>query len=388
MNEFYKKPKGHHTIWASFENPECKKGGAATENFGAKGHAFNSIKAGETITLMNYQGAGIIHRFWFTFTDFLNPIILRSLVLRCYWDGSDKPAVEAPLGDFVSLGCHVIPMENELFSTAEGRSFNIYIPMPFKKSAFVTITNESDKFLQHLFYDINFTALDEPDEEALYFHAFWHRENKTKLEQDFEILPFIKGSGRYLGCAMVVNVEPEYDSWFGEGEFKAYIDGDTNPSVCGTGTEDFIGSAWGQGVFVNRYQGCTFANGDLGRFAFYRYHIVDPIYFDKDIRVTIQQLGGGDGKKIRDMYNRGKALVPVSSDSPEKGFIPFYKKYDGQDDTYDNTWVNFFREDDVAAVAYFYLDSPSNELPPIAPVEERIVDLDKTIPEKVERQDT
>src|SRR5690554_3286219 len=119
MDKLYVKPKGHHTIWASFENPECKKGGAATENFGAKGHAFDYLKAGQTRTLLSYDGAGIINRFWFTFSDFLNPILLRSLVLRCYWDGSDKPAVEAPLGDFVSLGCHVTKFENELFSTGE-----------------------------------------------------------------------------------------------------------------------------------------------------------------------------------------------------------------------------------------------------------------------------
>lgn len=130
VSEYYFKPQVR-TRWASFENPRAKKGAAAWENHGAKGRPFDAIPYGGTVSLIDYsEGAGMITRIWLTLNH-RSLYILRSLVLRCYWDGAEKPSVEVPLGDFFSCGRHLCKFENELFSSLEGRSFNSYIPMPF-----------------------------------------------------------------------------------------------------------------------------------------------------------------------------------------------------------------------------------------------------------------
>lgn len=369
--KLYKKPSGMHTRWSSFENPQGRKGEAAKENFGAKGHAFDKVQAGKTVNLLDYsEGAGIVNRIWITIND-RSPFMLRSLVLRCYWDGAIRPAVECPLGDFFSLGTEMTAFENELFSSPEGRSFNMYIPMPFKKSAIITLTNESDLDLTHLFYDINFTAADVPDENALYFHTYWKRDLAINPGEDYVFLD-VKGKGRVVGTSFEFNTNPSYGkTWFGEGEVKAYIDGDKDfPTLCGTGTEDYIGSGWGQGRYHNRYQGCLMADSEKRKFIFYRLHIKDPIYFDENIKYQIQIIGGASVAEIREFEAKGVAHIPVSGDDPGGiGFTPLYKL---NRPLPEKGWVNYYRSDDVASATWFYLDKNENDLPPIAPQPERI----------------
>ncbi|MDI3521768.1 MAG: hypothetical protein PWR04_1756 [Anaerophaga sp.] len=180
----YTVPEGVHTYWSSFENMNGVKGEGGKENKGAKGHPADQIKAGQTVTLLNVEGAGIIRRIWMTIND-CSLEMMRSLRIDMYWDGVDKPAVSAPLGDFFGIGLgRKVAFQNALFADPEGRSFNCFIPMPFKTVAKVTITNESVKNLDALFFDIDWTKHTKLTEETLYFHAYWNRENPTTLGQD------------------------------------------------------------------------------------------------------------------------------------------------------------------------------------------------------------
>lgn len=154
MNLF-EKALGAQTRWSSFENVKAQRAGAALENNGAKGHAFDRLAAGETKTLLDVGGSGIVHRIWMTISD-RSPEMLRSLRLDMTWDHASNPAVSVPLGDFFGIGLgRKAPFECALFSDPEGRSFNSFVPMPFRTAARISITNESGKDLSHLFYDIN-----------------------------------------------------------------------------------------------------------------------------------------------------------------------------------------------------------------------------------------
>lgn len=376
--ELYKLPENVHTGWSSFENPTAEKGEGGKENKGAKGHAFNKIRAGEEISLLDIEGSGVVNRIWMTFSD-RSPEMLRSLVIEMYWDNAQKPAVAVPLGDFFGIGLGKrVPFESALFTDPEGRSFNCYIPMPFKTAARIIIRNESDKNLGALFYDVNFNRKKFEDGIG-YFHVFWSRDQNTDLGKDFEILPKIKGKGRFLGTNIGVKTAPEYDdTWFGEGEVKMYIDGDTDyPSLVGSGTEDYIGTAYGQGAFSNLYQGSPIADPEKGLFAFYRFHIPDPVYFYDNIKVSIQQMGGAPKEKVKELIKNGTDLIPVTIDSGE-GFIKLMEKQDFKDlndPDLPKGWTNFYRSDDVSATAYFYLDKPSSELPALPSIEERTANL-------------
>ena len=195
------------------------------------------------------------------------------------------------------------------------------------------------------------------------------------------------GRGRFLGTNICVVAAPEYcDTWFGEGEVKIYLDNDTEfPTLCGTGTEDYIGSGWGQDFFYNRYQGSLYfpQEGDsLRKYAFYRYHVPDPVYFDKECRVTIQQLGSSLTSDAVELMKNGANLIPVTIVDDQFGEnMEFYRLLemddppDVTDPTYAETGMVFYRSDDWSATAYFYLDKPFNELPVLALVDKRIKEI-------------
>ena len=155
-----------------------------------------------------------------------------------------------------------------------------------------------------------------------------------------------------------------------------YLDGDKDyPTLNGTGTEDYIGTAWGQGKFINTYSGCSVADDSLLQYAFYRYHIPDPVYFKTDCKVVIQQIGG-DGTDNVALYQKNNALlIPVTTDTGK--LIHYYQK--GQatklDPSMPKGWTNFYRSDDVSATAYFYIDKPSNNLEALQPVALRTANL-------------
>ena len=305
--------------------------------------------------------------------------MLRALKIEMFWDGEARPAVSVPFGDFFGVGLgKTAAFENALFSNAEGRSFVCMIPMPFKKGARIIITNESNETLHNIFYDVNYSLLKEWEDDYLYFQAYWHRDTATPLAKDFELLPPVKGKGRFLGVNVGINANPLYkDSWWGEGEVKMYLDGDTNyPTLNGTGTEDYIGTAWGQGKFTNNYAGCLVANDSLLQWCYYRYHIPDPVFFKTDIRVAIQQIGGSGTDAVAAYQQSNIPVIPVTTDD---GKIHPYYNTDSvvhiDTATMPRGWTNFYRTDDVSATAYFYLDEPVNNLPALQPVAMRTINL-------------
>jgi hypothetical protein len=152
-----------------------------------------------------------------------------------------------------------------------------------------------------------------------------------------------------------------------------YLDGDRGwPTLVGTGTEDYIGTAWGQGAFANRYQGSTIADPEHGRWAFYRYHIPDPVFFDEEILVSIQQIGGGPKEQVVALADRGVPLRPISVDSNGRMLNLFELDRVPPLRELPEGWLNFYRRDDWSATAYLYLAAPTSDLPPLAPVAERV----------------
>lgn len=297
---------------ASPENLTGEKGQGGKTNNGAKGHAFTTLKAGETKTLLDIGGPGMIRRMWFTTSD-RSPEMLRGLKITMYWDGSAAPAVDVPFGDFFcsALGQNAA-FENELFASPEGRSYNCYIPMPYKTGARITLSNTTGKDLALLFYDIDLIKA-QPAAGALYFHARFNRQ-QNPVGADVDLLPKVAGKGRFLGVSVGVNVNPVYGhTWWGEGEVKMYLDGDGKfPTINGTGAEDYTGTGWMLGAFAHRYQGCLLADAKGGRYAFYRFHIPDAIYFYHDFHATIQQIGGWFAPDVNKLIAAAVPLKPVS----------------------------------------------------------------------------
>lgn len=278
-------------------------------------------------TMAEIDVPGCINHIW------LVPLNVpgRYTILRIYWDGSDIPAVECPLGDFFANA--FIPAYRQLSSLAvcvnPRNGLNCYWQMPFKKSCRITIENLGDNALT-LYYQVDYTETDVPDDIG-YFHTQFRRSNPLPYKEDHTIIEGINGHGHYVGTYMAWGVNNT--GWWGEGEIKFFMDGDTDfPTICGTGTEDYFCGAYN---FDNdhRYEPfCTPYSGMLPfapdglynsqqRFSLYRWHIVDPIRFDSDLRVTIQALG----------WRSGGRYLPL--------------------------------QDDISSAAFFYLDRPYTALP-------------------------
>ena len=406
MNEnrdLFSIPRHIQTRWASSENWKGEKGGACLGDpdpdlaahysrgyrgecdmkDGRKRSPYFYLKPGESRTLAEVREAsGMVRRIWLTIID-RSPEMLRGLRLDMYWDGAATPAVSAPLGDFFGHGLgRMATFENALFSSPEGKSFNCCVPMPFRTGMKIVITNEVPQdYVSKLppgvkdqcYFDVDYTLGDEHEADTGYFHAHWRRELPTTLARDYEFLPSVSGRGRFLGVN--VSVIPDTTTysklWWGEGEVKIYLDGDTaNPTLCGTGTEDYIGTGWGQGQYAQLYHGCPVADYAAFRYSFYRLHIPDPVWFQRDIRVTMQQIGLTAPNENIDLLKQRRQLSWGNQQ------IDFTEKLKNATDGEPlGGWSLFDRQDDWSSCAYFYLDSPENSLPPLAPVSQRLAGL-------------
>ncbi len=282
----------------SFENPTGApgEGGKAASNLGVgrKGLAAKPIKPGETLVLCDIQGKGTIRHIWLT-TD-RSPQNLRSLVIRAWWDGQEHPSIECPVGDFFGFAHgKVMPYFSAVHSVGPTAGMNIWLPMPFTKQAKFTITNEADESAKvpPIYYQIDYTLGDQHAEDIGRLHVLFRRENPTTLKQDFELLPERQNKGRFIGSVIGVrNLHP--DQWWGEGEFKVYMDGDKEfPTICGTGSEDYVGLAWGMQQTPFFYNGCSLNQKNF--VSMYRWHLPDPIAWQKQCRITIQQIAYKNG---------------------------------------------------------------------------------------------
>ncbi len=291
-----------------------KEGSAAEAardlGLGWKVNPYIDIAAGKTVLLADIKGPGSIQHIWMTFVG-----NQRFNILRFYWDGEKEPSVECPIGDFFASGWGRFAQISSLAVCVNpGSGYNSYWQMPFRKNCRITLTN-IDEEQSRLFYQIDYTLTQVP-ENAAYFHAQFRRTNPLPYKDVYTIVDGIKGKGHYVGTYMAW--QPNNDGWWGEGEIKFYMDGDKGfPTICGTGTEDyFCGSycfktnpenpkEWIKGrytVFTTPYAGMpqVIRPDDRRwesntRFGLYRWHIMDPIRFEKDLKVTMQALGWQSG---------------------------------------------------------------------------------------------
>lgn len=301
------------SISAENRTGEKGKGGMATEGISAecardlgKGWKISPallLRAGETITLADIQESGVIEHIWMT----CEPKMWRSVILRFYWDGEKEASVECPMGDFFCCGWCERTIVNALpVSVMTAGGMNSYWEMPFRKSAKITAENIGAQDIAQFFYQIDY-ALTEIEMDAAYFHAQWRRSNPLKYKEVHTLLDGVHGRGHYVGTYMAWQTNS--NGWWGEGEIKFYMDGDLEyPTICGTGTEDYFGGAWAfegdqmkygaySAPFLGFHQVIT-ADGFWKantRFGMYRFHIMDPIRFETELKVTMQALGWRSG---------------------------------------------------------------------------------------------
>jgi len=251
--------------------------------------------------------------------------------------------------------------------------------MPFRTGMKTVLTNETDADQMQVYFDIDCTVGDPHGPDDLYCHAHWRRESPTVLREDFAVLPRVAGRGRYIGAiiSVIADAQTWFKTWWGEGEVKIYLDGDTaQPTLCGTGTEDYIGTGWGQGRYAHAYQGCPVADGEQYRYAFYRLHVPDPVYFSQDIRVTLQQIGCWGPDTIALLRDAGRPLFHGAAEldlaAKAREAVEGGAPNRAGDVVVPRGYGIFERQDDVACCAWFYLDKPVNDLPPLAPAADRV----------------
>ena len=296
------------------ENFTGEKGGAgrATEGTGAgaardlgrgwKVSPSIKISAGEVREIAAIDGPGAIQQIWMTPTG-----NWRYSILRIYWDDQEQPSVECPVGDFFACGWGRFAQVTSLAVCVNpGSAFNCYWEMPFHKKCRITFENVADEDMV-LYYQINYTLTEVPEDVA-YFHAQFRRTNPLPYKQDYTILEGVQGQGQFVGTYLAWAVNNT--GWWGEGEIKFFLDGDGEfPTICGTGTEDyFCGSYNFENQETKQYQEFTTPYAGMPqvirpdgvyrsqtRFGLYRWHVMDPIRFGQDLKVTIQALGWRSG---------------------------------------------------------------------------------------------
>ena len=326
----------------SSENPTGEKGGGgrAVEGTGAaaardlgvgwKVSPSLDIAAGETLELARIAGSGAIQHVWLTLRG-----DWRRSILRAYWDGSAQPSIECPVGDFFGM-CwgEYAPLASLAVCVNPGSGFNCYWEMPFRTEALLTLENVSSETAR-IYYQVDYALTDVPA-DAAYFHAQFRRVNPLAYGAVHTVLDGVHGRGHYVGT--VVGWGSNSSGWWGEGEVKFFLDGDDDfPTICGTGTEDYFGGAYNfENVAAGAYEAFSTPYSGLHqvlrpdglyrsqqRFAMYRWHLADPIRFQREIRVTLQALG----------WRSDRRYLPL--------------------------------QDDICSVAYWYQTLPAAPFPPL-----------------------
>jgi len=334
---------------------EKGKGGMATLEEGSAAHAarnlgqgwkvnpYINIKPGETFTLGEINGSGVINHIWMT------PVgEYRLMILRFYWDNETEPSVEVPVGDFFAAGWGIMnePVINSATVAVNPRSgFNSFWQMPFRKKCRITMENMSKKKAT-VYYQINY-SLEKVDKDTPLFHAQFRRVKELPSKEVFTIVDGIKGKGQYVGTYLAHGARKS--GWWGEGEVKFYMDGDKEfPTICTTGEEDYFCGSYGYNdrkidgkmyydSFSSLYSGFyqvkdSKIDGFVGIFGQYRWHVLDPVRFDENLKITVQSLGWGK----------------------EGAYMPL--------------------KDDLASVAYWYQIEPHNPFPELPSEEELVID--------------
>jgi hypothetical protein len=334
---------------------------------GGNADAWMGIQPSEVRVLADIEGPGVIRHIWITIAS-TDPLYLRKILLRIYWDNEENPSVLTPVGDFFGLGhartntyqCAAFSTStNEVGRTDIGVAMNCWLPMPFQKRARVEIVNEQEKTLEGIYFYIDHSLHAELPEDVLYLHAVWRRENpcsgwtgkgsvwgseewlarqngpegKNRGDEGNYLILEAEGRGHYIGLNL--SVDHLYKGWWGEGDDMFFIDRDGErdwpPDLHGTGSEDYLCHAWGMQKTAHLYSGepwCELDNHhDWGKVAVYRYHLLDPIPFEKNIRVSIEHGHAND------------------------------------------------RSDDFASVAYWYQTEPHREFTTMPPMRLRLPDL-------------
>jgi len=295
-----------------------------------------TLESGETATLAEIEGPGVIQHIWMT----VDPKAYRDCLLRFYWDGEPAPSIETPLGDFFACGHALRTHVNSLpVAVNPSGGFNCYWPMPFRRSARITIENQQREDILGFYYQVNYALTAIPDEAAC-LHAQWRRSVTPRAHPEHVLLDGVRGHGHYVGTYLAWTQLS--NGWWGEGEMKFFIDGDTDaPTICGTGTEDYFGGAWGfaeppdggrEQAYSTAFLGLPLVHhvaGEVPKYGLYRWHVMDPIRFGSDLRVTIQALGWWPNGKFQ----------PLA--------------------------------EDVASVAYWYQSEPHAPFPPMPPPDQR-----------------
>ncbi len=336
------------------------------------------IPPGDTLTLGQLRGPGRITHIWCTIAA-EDPHYGRSVTLRMYWDGNKEPAVEAPLGDFFACGHGIKATVNSIpvQVSSEGRAYNCFWPMPFKKSARITVSNDSATDKVHAFFwYIDWMQLPGLPENTAYFHAQYRQEFPCRSNTNYLIFNG-KGRGHYVGTVLSVHMNGA--SWFGEGDDFFYIDGETEPSLRGTGTEDYFCDAWGFRTFNNPSYGVTIWEGfevdDHG--TAYRWHLTDPVPFKESLLVTIEHKGVTFHPKT--VVTRRPLTIDVLQendikDAPVSDRYRYVYTFDG-----DKVKSGFEeRPDYFSSVAFWYQQGKAERFAELPPAHERLV-LGETI---------
>lgn len=295
---------------------------------GWKVNPYIVLQPGEVFEIANIEGPGAIQHIWLTPTG-----RWRNTILRIYWEDQENPSVECPIGDFFCCGWQeYFQISSLAVCVNPGSAFNCYWTMPFRKRCRMTLENRADEAVT-MYYQIDYT-LTEIEEDCAYFHAQFRRLNPLPYKENYVILDGVKGKGQYVGTYMAWGVNN--NGWWGEGEIKFFMDGDDEfPTICGTGTEDYFCGSYNfedpkshdhYVSFSTPYTGLQVVDTNKlyqsqRRFGLYRWHIMDPIRFETDLKVTIQALGWrSDGR-----------------------YLPM--------------------QDDIASVAYWYQTLPAEKFP-------------------------